>query len=191
MMNLFSLLCKHHLVEELYPAKVAGLSYYLFSLEKGFVLQVYNISYQKVIFSGKPQFICFQVNGYNEKLHLLVEKIVNCMINLKENMRESVFNIFKVQLAKNLFNIMIKPGNLNKDVRLGIVQKVHFANHAKFNVLPSVTFEDMQQFVENIFDEVQIQALVQGNVSRATAERLSEAVVSQFKLSRPIKDVIF
>jgi secreted Zn-dependent insulinase-like peptidase len=69
------------------------------------------------------------------------------------------------------------------------VQKVHFSNHEKFNVLRSVTFEDMEEFVENLFNEVQIQALVQGNVSRTTAEQLSKTVEAQFKLSQPIKDV--
>jgi secreted Zn-dependent insulinase-like peptidase len=112
MLSLFLLMCKHHLVEELYPATVAGLSYHLFSLEKGVVLSVSIITIFSLPIFQYP--LLFKVDGYNEKLHLLVEKITNCMINLKTNMRESIFDIFKVQLAKNLFNLMIKPNNLNK-----------------------------------------------------------------------------
>jgi secreted Zn-dependent insulinase-like peptidase len=70
-----------------------------------------------------------------------------------------------------------------------VVHKVHYSNHEKFNALQSVTFEDLKLFVNHIFDEIKIQALIQGNINKMTALEIGSSIQLQFASSAPIKDV--
>ena len=59
------MITKHHLAELLYPAKVAGLHYQVFAVDKGMEIKV---------------------QGYNEKLHLVIEHIIKYMKNFDGNL---------------------------------------------------------------------------------------------------------
>ena len=55
-----------------------------------------------------------QVNGYNEKLQLLVDIITKTMVSMREHITEEQLNVFKIHQKKQYFNMLIKPQKLNK-----------------------------------------------------------------------------
>lgn len=93
MCALYEELVKFHVSEELYPATSAGLNYTFNVSEKGLVLQV---------------------NGYNEKLHLLVESIAHAMVTVGSMLNEEILATFVKDQRKSYFNTLIKPRALNR-----------------------------------------------------------------------------
>lgn len=92
-MNLFSMITKHHLSKILYPAKVAGLYYQVFAIDKGLMVKI---------------------SGYNEKLHLMIEHIIKYICTFENMLEENVFETYRAQIKKNIYNTLIKPQKLNK-----------------------------------------------------------------------------
>lgn len=88
LLSLYSLLLRYKIVEILYPATVAGLSYSTYPSEKGIFLKV---------------------SGYSQNLHHLVEAYVAKLITFADEINEKEFNMFVEQQLKNYYNTMINP----------------------------------------------------------------------------------
>lgn len=93
MCALYEELVKFHVSEELYPATSAGLIYTFSVSEKGLILQL---------------------EGYNEKLHLLVESIADAMMTVGTTLNEEMLATFLKNQRKSYFNTLIKPRALNR-----------------------------------------------------------------------------
>lgn len=93
MCALYEELVKFHVSEELYPATSAGLNYTFNVGEKGLILKV---------------------DGYNEKLHLLVESIAQAMVTVQSTLNENILATFVKDQRKSYFNTLIKPRALNR-----------------------------------------------------------------------------
>lgn len=89
----FASMIKFQIAEDLYPAEVAGLNYELYSAEKGLLLKV---------------------DGYNEKLPIIVDEITAAMGRFSEKVNEGVFEVIKVKLEKAYYNELMKPNKLNR-----------------------------------------------------------------------------
>lgn len=87
------MITKHHLAKLLYPAKVAGLYYQVYAVDKGLVVKV---------------------SGYNEKLHLMIKHIIQYVSTFEKKLDQNVFETYRVQIKKNIYNTLIKPHKLNK-----------------------------------------------------------------------------
>lgn len=93
MCDLYGMLINFYVSEDLYPATVAGLNYSLSVSEKGLMLTV---------------------NGYNEKLHLLVESIAHAMVTVGSTLNADMLATFVKDGGNNYFNSLIKPHDLNR-----------------------------------------------------------------------------
>ncbi|XP_014089704.1 nardilysin [Bactrocera oleae] len=154
---LYERLVKFRLSEELYPATVAGLSYQFYTVEKGIILKV---------------------NGYNEKLHLLVDIITKAMVSMREHITEDQFNIFKTDQKKSYFNSLIKPRTLNKDIRLSIVEHIRWPIITKYKCLDSLTLNDVLHFSDAYTSELYLQTLMQGNLTEESAHNVMNSVLT-------------
>uniref|UniRef100_A0A182W7X3 Nardilysin n=1 Tax=Anopheles minimus TaxID=112268 RepID=A0A182W7X3_9DIPT len=163
----FISMVKFQIAEELYPAEVAGLNYELYPAEKGLVLKI---------------------DGYNEKLPIIVDEISATMGRFADIFSESVFDVIKVKLEKAYYNELMKPNKLNRDVRLKLVQLNHWTTWEKFEHMKNFTADDVRQFAKDFFNGFKIQALVQGNMHKEGAQQVMHKMLNNFKGS-PIQDI--
>ncbi|XP_035792231.1 nardilysin-like isoform X1 [Anopheles albimanus] len=155
----FASMIKFQIAEDLYPAEVAGLNYELYSAEKGLLLKV---------------------DGYNEKLPIIVDEITAAMGRFSEKVNEGVFDVIKVKLEKAYYNELMKPNKLNRDARLKVVQQNHWTTWEKFEYLKKLTPDDIRQFAREFFAGVKLQVLVQGNLEPETARQVMKTVMQNF-----------
>ncbi|XP_002075540.3 nardilysin [Drosophila willistoni] len=166
MCTMYEELVKFHVAEELYPALNAGLSYSFNASEKGIVLKV---------------------SGYNEKLHLIVEAIAEGMMTVSSTLNEEMLNTFKKDQRKSLFNTLIKPRALNKDVRLCVLEQIRWQLVDKYKCLNEITLEDLREFAVKFPQQLYIQALIQGNYTEESAHNVLNSVLSRLNC-QVIKD---
>ncbi|CAD7086908.1 unnamed protein product [Hermetia illucens] len=167
LLALYSMLLKYQLVEELYPATIAGLSYQCYSSEKGLVLKA---------------------SGYSEKLHLIVEIITKRMASFLENTTNKQLEVFIKQQERNFYNYFVKPKSLNKDIRLGIIENKRWSSFEKYNLLHEVTLDEVRDFAKNLVNELKIQAIIQGNLTEKHAHDVINSVLQNINCSK-IKDL--
>lgn len=91
--SLFGLLIKSFVVEELYPATCAGLDYSLYAAEQGIILKLH---------------------GYNEKIHIVAESIVETMKNFKNYVTKENFDTYLLLQRRSYYNNLFNPKKLNK-----------------------------------------------------------------------------
>ncbi|XP_058053291.1 nardilysin-like isoform X2 [Anopheles bellator] len=163
----FASMVKFQIAEELYPAEVAGLNYELYSAEKGLLLKV---------------------DGYNEKLPIIVDEITAAMGRFSETLSDSVFDLIKSKLERVYYNELMKPNKLNRDARLKVVQQNHWTTWEKFGYLKQFTPDDIRQFARDFFAGIKVQVLVQGNLQSDTAKQVMQKVLHNFN-GTAIKDL--
>ncbi|XP_011685956.1 PREDICTED: nardilysin-like [Wasmannia auropunctata] len=148
LMEMYCNVLKLLLIEELYPAIAAGFDYSISVSEKG---------------------ITIKMNGFNEKLPLLLMAIAKYMVDYPTLVTKDLFEIVKVQQLKTYYNTFIKPGKLVKDVRLWILRLVHYTHVDTHAALHGINFEEFQDFVKSFTNHLYIQCLVQGNMTQDAA----------------------
>merc|ERR1712051_591315 len=80
-----------------------------------------------------------------------------------------MFKAVVEQQKRNYHNHSIKANKLVRDVRLGVLQDVFYPPHQKLNVVSSLTLDQLKDFSEKFLSAVQLQGLVQGNLTEEAA----------------------
>ena len=111
-----------NLSEDVYPADLAQLSYTVYAHESGLVIRV---------------------SGLSDKLASLLKVILDHLINFEAETSEEIFTAVLEQQRRNYNNHCIKAKKLVRDVRLSVLQDVHFAPHQKHNVVRSLTLQQV------------------------------------------------
>lgn len=145
LMDLFIAILKQLLVESLYPATVAELNHDIHANDKGIMLKV---------------------NGFNQKLPLLLMTIAKCIADIPTLITEEFFEVMKQEEIKAYYNNFVKPKKLVRDVRLSILMFIHWMATDKHAAIHNVQFPEFQNFVSHFTDHVYIQSLVQGNMTK-------------------------
>ncbi|XP_018344745.1 PREDICTED: nardilysin-like isoform X2 [Trachymyrmex septentrionalis] len=148
LMEMYCNVLKLLLIEELYPAIAAGFNYNISVSEKG---------------------ITIKMNGFNEKLPLLLMAIAKYMVEYPTLVTKDLFEIVKVQQLKTYYNTFIKPGKLVRDMRLWILKLSHYTHVDMHTALRGINFEEFQGFVKFFTNHLYIQCLVQGNMTQNAA----------------------
>ncbi|XP_060661374.1 nardilysin [Drosophila nasuta] len=157
MCGLYEELVKFHVSEELYPATSAGFSYTFNVSEKGLTLQV---------------------RGYNEKLHLLVESIAQAMVTVSSTLNEDMLETFVKDQRKSYFNTLIKPRQLNRDVRLCVLEHIRWLMIDKYKSLNDITLKDLKEFATLFPQQLYVQGLVQGNYTEESAHNVMNTLLT-------------
>lgn len=189
LMTLLSTMLKYQFVEKLYPATVAGLGYTCYPSDMGLVFKV-NI---KFILRSNSFSLCMyghflQAEGFNEKLHLIVDVFSKCLKSLADDSTEEQFNVFVQQQFKIYENIFLRPKALSKELRLNVIQSHHQPLYEKNKRLRSIKFADFQQFCRDYCEQVRIKAIIQGNVTEDRALNIMHNVLNELNCGR-VKDV--
>lgn len=93
MTTIFTMCVKSLLLENLYPAKVVGYNYKISSIDSGLILLV---------------------SGFNEKLPILLDEILRCMLNVGKNITKLMFDAFRKNLRKHYYNVLTNSYLLNE-----------------------------------------------------------------------------
>lgn len=93
MTSIFSMCVKNFLAEKLYPATFAGYNYRLNSVEDGLVLKT---------------------SGFDEKLPSILDVATKALQNTDEVIDKLSFDVFKKELRKNCYNVIINSTLFNE-----------------------------------------------------------------------------
>ncbi|CDH56832.1 a-pheromone processing metallopeptidase ste23 [Lichtheimia corymbifera JMRC:FSU:9682] len=154
--RLFTDLLKDSLNEYAYDAEVAGLAYNIENLLEGMLLAV---------------------GGYNDKLSVLLEKVVQKMRDLQVDPER--FKLLKDQLRRSYKNFALEPPYQHALYYLSyFTQDKMWTNAEKLRELDAITAEDIQAFYPTILSHLHLEALVHGNVLQKDAEDMMNTVIN-------------
>ncbi|XP_021929041.1 nardilysin isoform X2 [Zootermopsis nevadensis] len=160
MLNMYVEILKQLLVEELYPADVADLSWSITPGDKGIVLKF---------------------SGFNQKLPLLLEAVVNYMAEFESSLTPSLFEALKEVQRRYFYNSCLKPEKLEKDLRFSVLLHVHWNALQKHAAMSKIAVTELKAFARHFVERLYVQSLVQGNISERQAVDACERIVGILK----------
>lgn len=131
-----------------------------------------------------------QAEGFNEKLHLIVDVFSKCLKSLADDSTEEQFNVFVQQQFQEYQNDFLSPEDLSVELLLNIIHSDHHPLCERNKRLRSIKFGDFQRFCRNFCDQVRIKALIQGNVTKDLALKVVHNVLNELNCGR-VEDVSF
>ncbi|XP_017080155.1 nardilysin [Drosophila eugracilis] len=154
---LYTYLVEFTIAEQLYPALEAGLTYGLYIGDKGLVMRV---------------------SGYNEKLPLLIEIILNMMKTIELDLDQ--VNSFKDLKKRQIYNALINGKTLNMDLRLSVLENQRFTMISKYEAIDAITIDDIKSFKENFHKRMYIKGLMQGNFTEDQGKDLMQKILAAY-----------
>lgn len=160
MSELFTYLLSDYLTEYAYDAELAGLDYVVKGDDvAGFVVKV---------------------AGYNDKLHVLLEKVLLAMRDLKiDDVR---FEQIKEKLSRKYRNRELQaPYTLIGSHLQSLVRQYYWPSRSILSELDSVTFQDVKEWSHQALRQTNIEMLVHGNVTRDEAFDIAQIIEKSSK----------
>jgi insulysin len=161
--RLYADMVRDALEEYSYDAELAGLEYDVSSHSAGFDIQL---------------------SGYNDKLPVLLEKVLITIRDLE--IRPERFEIIKERLLRGLRNWDYQqPYNQVGDFTRWLNSEKGYINEQILAELPHLTATDIQQFYPQLLSQMHIEILVHGNLYKEDALKISDLIESILK-PRPL-----
>ncbi|WFD42936.1 insulysin [Malassezia psittaci] len=154
-------LVKDALSEYSYDAEVAGLQY--------------NVDSQ---FEG----IAVVVAGYNDKLPLLLKSVLHTLTTLKVDKKR--FEIIMDQVRRNYANFdMEEPYQHAVYYSQYLITETIWTQKEKLGVMQAIQSEDVQEYCRWVYEQLHIEMLVHGNMTRSQTQSLVDQVEQYFQVS--------
>lgn len=164
--RVYAELVRDALEEYAYDAELAGLDYSVSSYSAG---------------------IDVQISGYNDKLPVLLEKVLLTMRDIE--IKEDRFAIVKERLLRGMRNWDYQqPYNQVGDFTRWLNSERGFINDQLLAELPRLEAEDIALFYPQLLRQMHIETLVHGNIYKEDALRLTNLIESTLK-PRPLPQV--
>lgn len=112
-----------------------------------------------------------RINGYNEKIHLLLDVVLQTLKNIFLEADESSFEVQRSNLMQQLQNSLQSVTTLCNDVSSKILVENIWTKNEYLQELPRVSNEDLQKFVSKFFKKMKVHVLVQGNITKNLVEQ--------------------
>uniref|UniRef100_A0A2R5LLC9 Putative secreted/periplasmic zn-dependent peptidase n=1 Tax=Ornithodoros turicata TaxID=34597 RepID=A0A2R5LLC9_9ACAR len=126
---------------------------------------------------GNDTGLVIQVEGFNEKLPVLFDVILDHLANFE--VQEDLFENLKKHLHKHYYNEFMKPSKLSRDVRLAILQQNYWSHVEKRLLEKDVTVDSLRSFVEQFRSHLFVEGLVHGNLTADEASAMAEQVIKK------------
>lgn len=157
--RLYTDLVQDALEEYSYDAELAGLDYSVVSHSMG---------------------LEFTVSGYNDKLAVLLEKVLLTMRDLE--VKPGRFEIIKERQLRGLKNWGFQqPYNQVGDFTRWLTSEKAYLNEQSLAELPHITATDIQQFYPQLLGQMHIETFVHGNLYKEDALKLGSLIESTLK----------
>lgn len=124
------------------------------------------------------------MNGYNQKLHLLVEVFSKCLKSLADDTTERQFDVFVQQLFKQYENLFLKPKAISREHRLSIIEAHRKPLYEKNQRLRSLCFNDFKQFCRDYCKQIKIKAIMQGNLMEDHAKNIMQNMLNELQCGK-------
>ncbi|XP_034140560.1 nardilysin-like [Drosophila guanche] len=160
MCSLYANLLEEQLLEQLYPAALAGITHSFIARDKGLELKV---------------------RGYNDKLHLAVEAITQAMVNVADNLDECTLYSERENLHMEFFHELIMQKMQCRDIRECLIKESHWLHIDKYNSIAGITLVDFKTFVQKFHAELYIHALCEGNYTEESACNVMNGVINRLQ----------
>lgn len=152
--RLYTDVVRDALEEYSYDAELAGLDYSVQSHSTG---------------------IDIAVSGYNDKLSVLLEKVLITMRDLE--IKPDRFDIIKERLLRGLKNWDFQqPYNQVGDYTRWLNSEKGYINEQILTELPNITAADIQEFYPHLLRQMHVETLVHGNLYKEDALKLSDLI---------------
>jgi insulysin len=157
--RVYTELVKDALEEYSYDAELAGLQYGITNPSSG---------------------LDIQVSGYNDKLPVLLEKVLVTMRDLE--VKPDRFAIIKERLLRGMRNWdYLQPYNQVGEYTSWLVRERGFINDESLVEMERMQYEDIRAFFPHLLKQVHIETLAFGNLYKEDALRLTNLVESTLK----------
>ncbi|XP_014206136.1 insulin-degrading enzyme isoform X2 [Copidosoma floridanum] len=163
---MFTQLFKDSLNEYAYDAGLAGLKWELSNSKHGMSLSL---------------------TGYDHKLHTLLDKILERMVNFEVD--EKRFEIWRENYIRSLKNFEAEQPYQHAAYYLAVLLSEHvWVKNELLNTCSMLTADKMKQFIPLFMSKMHIECLIHGNVTRSEASQTAKLVESKFVNS--VKDLM-
>ncbi|CAG8464961.1 16775_t:CDS:10 [Cetraspora pellucida] len=150
--------------EYAYDAEITGLAYYLYNHHEGVIVTI---------------------QGYTDKSPLLLRKVVEKMKSFQIDPNR--FQKIKEELKRSYDNRLLdSPIYQAEYYRSYATTQKSWTHKEKCKLLNNIQYEDVQQFYPTLFDQVQFEGSIQGNMSRKDALDMIKILEDTLKPSEEI-----
>ncbi|KAB7506989.1 Nardilysin [Armadillidium nasatum] len=157
MLDLFLNLFNQHIMEALYPANMAQYYTKMRAADWGFTVKI---------------------NGFNQKLFKCLETILSQIEDFEKCLDDKTFEEMKQQQLKTYHNYTLSPDVLRRDLRLLLLQEVHWPVIEKMKALQNIQKEHfLSTFMRKVINNRYVKMLVQGNITADEAKNLFDLAV--------------
>lgn len=157
--SLFKDLVDDSLTEYAYDAELAGLSYDLMRVTTAFEVQV---------------------SGYNDKMHVLLEKVLITMRDLE--VKDDRFEILKERMMRVYQNFELQePFRTIGRYTYQLSKERTFSPSELLAELPNITADDLRKFIPSLMRQMHIEIMAHGNVYKEDALRIADMVEKTLK----------
>lgn len=157
--NLFVNLVKDALSSYSYDAEISGLAYAI---------------------GGNMLGVDISVHGYNDKMAVLLEKILTTIRNLE--IRTDRFDIIKERMARKFKNWAYQqPYYQIGDYTRWLLNERSWMNDTYAKELPHITVDDITGFAKQLLQQAHIEVLAHGNLYKEDAKKMANLIESTLK----------
>ncbi|PQE23415.1 a-pheromone processing metallopeptidase ste23 protein [Rutstroemia sp. NJR-2017a BBW] len=162
MTRLYVDLVEDSLKEYTYNAEIAGLNYSI---------------------SESAQGLNIEIDGFNDKMSVLLEKVLLGVRDL--NIKQERFNVVKEKVRKAYKNFDYREPyrQINAFSRM-LISERSWAPFEMLEELPAVTAEDLRSYSPELLRQMHIEILIHGNLYREDALSIAELVESTLRPHR-------
>lgn len=142
--------------EDTYPALIAQLSYNIRIFLNGFELTF---------------------SGFNEKLPLLVDIVINYLKNYNSLMTQEIFTMVKSKTIDRLKNNQYDLDYVSSDLKNSLIREPDWNLDRRINCLENLEYNQLTKFYQQL-NRYYCRALIQGNINQTQAIDISKNVAS-------------
>ncbi|KAJ3676945.1 hypothetical protein LUZ60_002669 [Juncus effusus] len=164
--ELFVDLLRDEFTELLYPAGRAGLGTYLSNYDDKMEVQIW---------------------GYNDKLALLLSKILDLFNSFSPSIDR--FMVIKEDLERAYRNSNMEPLDHSVNLRSQILYEKSWDSEKQLSALSNLKFSDLSAFIPNLISQMHIEGLCHGNLTENEAIEISSIFTNSLRVKPLPKDL--
>lgn len=132
--------------------------------------------------------IFIKIEGFNQKMHLVVEIFSKTLKLLAFGPTRELFKIVVQQQGEIYEREFLDPDSLVRELHSTVFGSHHHPLWEKYKRLRSISFWDFQQFCRSFCEQVEIVTFVHGNIDKDQSRKIMQNFLNDFQCKR-IKNV--